>query len=109
MRRSIRCTYRRAPSGSISLFPGGTATMNYGGLGSSFARQFFRALAGRMVTAEGRCTSGDNGSFASFTAAFNERASCLVLVHDSGSILEGGGPGSLSRHRLCEQRSTACR
>ncbi|KAL1425822.1 hypothetical protein MTO96_018805 [Rhipicephalus appendiculatus] len=35
--------------------PGGTATMNYGGLGSSFARQLVRLLESRTVAAGGRC------------------------------------------------------
>ncbi|KAH7975779.1 hypothetical protein HPB52_005198 [Rhipicephalus sanguineus] len=68
--------------------PGGTAAMNHGGLGSSFARQLVRSLDSRTVTSEGRCVRGDDGALTSFTAALHQRPSCLVPVDNGSSFLE---------------------
>ncbi|KAH6922066.1 hypothetical protein HPB50_008679 [Hyalomma asiaticum] len=70
--------------------PGGTTSMNYGGLGFSFALQLVRSLdsASRTVAAQGRCSSGDDGTFSSLTAALRQRSSCLARVYNGSFFPE---------------------
>ncbi|XP_075526685.1 membrane metallo-endopeptidase-like 1 [Dermacentor variabilis] len=68
--------------------PGGTAVMNYAGLGFSFAMQLVRFLEriSRTVMVERRCADVNDGNFASYRAALRERSSCLAPAYN-GSFL----------------------
>ncbi|XP_075526683.1 uncharacterized protein LOC142558432 [Dermacentor variabilis] len=68
--------------------PGGTAVMNYAGLGFSFAMQSVRFLEriSRTVMAERQCANINDGNFASYTAALRKRSSCVAPAYN-GSFL----------------------
>ncbi|KAH7975042.1 hypothetical protein HPB49_022926 [Dermacentor silvarum] len=70
--------------------PGGTPVMNYAGLGFSFALQFVRSLdsVSRTVSADGLCTKIDDGKFSSFTAALQQRSSCLAPAYNGSFFPE---------------------
>ncbi|XP_054925369.1 membrane metallo-endopeptidase-like 1 [Dermacentor andersoni] len=70
--------------------PGGTAVMNYAGLGFSFAMQLVRFLesVSRTGTAERRCTDISDGNFASYTAALRKRSSCLAPAYNGSFFPE---------------------
>ncbi|XP_049514052.1 membrane metallo-endopeptidase-like 1 [Dermacentor silvarum] len=70
--------------------PGGTAVMNYAGLGFSFALQLVRSLdsLSRTVTTERRCTDTDDDTFSSLTSALPQRSTCLAPVYNGSFFSE---------------------
>ncbi|XP_072140645.1 ATP-binding cassette sub-family C member 3-like [Dermacentor andersoni] len=70
--------------------PGGTAVMNYAGLGFSFAMHLVRFLesVSRTGTAERRCTDISDGNFSSYTAALRKRSSCLAPAYNGSFFPE---------------------